>query len=252
MRSRRRIALTALAVLAVLVVTVWHGQGTWNGAKALHDATTSSPTLSPLFSRAVFLLKKGEEACVAPVTYYADTGQARFRAQSPRAPGPRVEVVATAPGYRATGRSVRLPPQTEGTVDVELRPPGREVTGRFCWRNLGPTPVNLIGTNEGRSLTIAEATVDGRKRRDEEIELVLFERGGHSLRSRRSELVERAASLTGGLAPTWVLWPIVVLLFGSPLVMAAVFGWSVWRSEEDAAAATASSAPREPAARSRR
>jgi hypothetical protein len=239
LRSRRRIVLTVLAVLGVLVVTLWHGQGTWNGAKALRDATTSSPTLSPLFSRAVFLLQKGEDACVEPVTYYADTGRARFRMQAPRKPGPRVRFVASGPGYRATGTSMALPPQTEGTVDLEFRPPGREVTGRFCWRNLGPTPVNLIGTNEGRSLTIVDTTVKGRRQPAAEIELILMERGGHSLRSRRGELIDRAASLTGGLAPTWVLWPVVLLLFGSPLVLAALFGWSVWKSEEPASSARA-------------
>ena len=71
---------------------------------------------------------------------------------------------------------------------------------------------------------------------------MLFERGGHSLRSRRSELVERAASVTGGLVPTWLLWPAVLLLLGSPLVVAAVFGWSVWASS--ARRGPASRAPR--------
>jgi hypothetical protein len=249
LRSRRRIALTALAVCSVLVVTLWHGQGAWRGARALRDATTSSPTLAPLFSRAVVKLEKGDEACVEPVTYYADTARGRFRMRVPRAPAPNLVMKATAPGYDATA-TVKLPVQVEGTVNVEFREPGREVTGRWCWQNRGPTPVQLIGTNEGRSLTIADLTVNGRRRDGEELELVLFERGGHSLRSRRGELIDRAASMTGGLAPEWILWPVALLLFGSPLIVAALFGLSVWRSEDEAA--RTSRAPDEPTRAARR
>jgi len=237
LRSRRRIVLTVLAVASVLVVTLWHGQGSWNYAKARRDAISSSPTLSALFSRAVVRLEKGGEACIAPVTYYADTGRARFRLRSPRAPGPRVTIEASGPGYRATATSADLPPETEGLVNLEFRQPGREVTGRFCWRNRGPTPVQLIGTNEERSLTIVETTVNGEPRRGEELELTLMKRGGHSLGSRRGELVDRASSLSGGLIPEWVLWPAVLLLLGSPLVIAALFGWSVWTSSARAARA---------------
>ncbi|HEX2084886.1 MAG TPA: hypothetical protein VHF89_04320 [Solirubrobacteraceae bacterium] len=228
MHSRRNVALVALAALSVLVVAAWHGQGTWNHAKAFRDATTASPTLGALFSRAVVRLERpGDEACLEPVTFYAETGRARFRVQSPRSPGPRVEIVAAGPGYRATAVSPTLPPQTEGLVDLEFERPGREVTGSFCFRNRGPTPVQLIGTNEGRSLTIVDTTLNGRPREGEEIELILLKRGRHSLRSRRSELIERAASLTGGLAPTWVLWPVAILLFGSPLLVAAAYALGV-------------------------
>ena len=228
MPSRSRIWLVVLAVASVLVVTVWQGRGIWNYAKDLRLATTSSPTLGALFSRAVVRLEeRGDRACIAPVTFYADTARARFRVQSPRAPGPRVTIEAAGPGYRATATTATLPPRTEGLVDLEFRPPGREVTGRFCWHNRGPTPVQLIGTNEGRSLTIVETTLNGRPRENEELELVLFERGGHSLRSRRGELIDRAASMTGGLAPEWVLWPAALLVFGSPLLAAAAFGLGV-------------------------
>lgn len=233
MRSRRaHLALVALAALSVLVVAAYHGRGSWQYARDLRDATTSSPTLAPLVSRSVFLLRSGDVACNAPVTFYADTGRARFRMRAPRAPGPRVELQAIAPGYRATATTERLPVATEGTVNVEFRPPGRELTGRFCWRNRGPTPVQLIGTNEGRSLTIVETTLNGRPRENEELELVLFERGGHSLRSRRGELIDRAASMTGGLAPAWLLWIVAALVFGSPLFVAAAFALGVSRGGE--------------------
>ncbi|MDQ5807056.1 MAG: hypothetical protein M3320_00090 [Actinomycetota bacterium] len=231
MRDRRRIVLVAIAGVSVLAVAIWHGRGSWDHAKALRPATTSSPTLSALFSRAVVRLEKpGDRACIEPVTYYADTARARWRVQSPRKPGPRVTIEATAPGYRATATTAVLPPKTEGLVDMEFAPPGREVTGSFCWVNRGPTPVQLIGTNEGRSLTIVETTLNGRPREDEEIELVLMERGGHSLRSRRGELIDRAASMTGGLAPSWLLWIVAGLVFGSPLWVAVAYALGVSRS----------------------
>ncbi|HEV2815333.1 MAG TPA: hypothetical protein VGW10_18905 [Solirubrobacteraceae bacterium] len=229
MARRARIALTVLAAVSVLLVAAVHGQGAWEHARDARDATTSSPALAPLFTRAVLLLRKGDVACNEPVTFYADTGRARFRMRAPRAPGPRVTLEATAPGYYASTTTEPLPVQVEGTVNAEFATPGREVTGRFCWRNRGPTPVQLIGNAEGRSLTIVETSLNGRPRPDEELELVLFERELRSLRARRGELVERAASMTGGLAPEWLLWPVVLLIFGSPLVVAGVFALSVWR-----------------------
>jgi hypothetical protein len=228
---RAAVALTVLAAVSVLAVAAWHGRGTWNHARELRDATTASPTLSALFSRAVVRLGgRGDVACLEPVTFYADTARARFRARAPRGPAPRVTVEASGGGYRASATSARLPPETEGLVDLEFAPPGREVTGRMCVRNRGPAPVQLIGTYESRSLTDVRLSVNGRPRPNEQVELILLERGRHSLRSRRGELIARAASLTGGLAPEWLLWPVALLVFGSPLLVAAAFALSVWRA----------------------
>ena len=237
--------LGALGAAAVLLMLLWQWAGILDYAKYKRDARTATPTLSALFSREVVLLQANESACLEPVTFYAETGQARVRVQVPRAKAPRLDLEMRAPGYRETIRVPPLAPKTEGEVRVEFPQPRREVTGEFCFHNRGPTPLNVIGTNEGRSLTPVELTVDGRPKEDAGLELQLLKAGGHSLASRRGELIDRASAFDAGFVPEWLLWPIALLLVGLPLIVAALFGLSVWRAEEEPEArrAAASAAP---------
>jgi hypothetical protein len=232
LRSRRPLLLGLLGGASVLLMLLWQWAAIYDYAKYKRDARTSTGGLSALFSREVVLLQGGGRACLEPVTFYADTGQARVRVQVPRRKAPRLELEMRAPGYVELVKVPPLEPQVEGEVKVEFPEPGREVTGEFCFHNRGPTPINLIGTNEGRSLIPVELTIDGRPKENANLELALLKGGGHSLASRRGELVDRADSFTAGFVPSWLLWPIALLLVALPLVVAALFAWSVWRAEQ--------------------
>jgi hypothetical protein len=223
--------LGVVAAVSALLMLAWQWGTIYEYVKYKRDARTSSPGLSALFSREVVLLDANESACLAPVTFYADTGQARVRVQVPRRRAPRLDLEMRAPGYRERITVPPIEPRAEGEVRVEFPQPGREVTGEFCFHNRGPTPINLIGTNEGRSLTPVELTVDGRPKENASLELALLRAGGHSLASRRSEIVDRASAFTAGLVPGWLLWPIGLLLVGLPVIVAVLFGVSVWRAE---------------------
>lgn len=232
MRRRAPLLLGVLGGAAVLLMLAWQWATVYDYALYKRDARTSSAGLSALFSREVVLLKAGQRACLEPVTFAPDTGQARVRVQVPRKKAPRLDLEMRAPGYRERVTVPPLEPQVEGEVKVEFPQPGREVTGEFCFHNRGPTPINLIGTNEGRSLLPVELTIDGRPKPDANLELALLEAGGHSLASRRGELIDRASTFTSGWIPSWLLWPIAALLVALPLLMAVLFGLSVTRAEE--------------------
>ena len=232
MRSPPRSALLGtLAALGALLMLWWQWGAMSDFLQDRRDAENASPTLSALFSREVLLVRKGQEACLEPVTFYADTGKVRVRLRAPKAPAPKVDLRMRGGGYSETVPIPPPQPQVEGTATVEFPRANREVTGDFCFVNRGPTPIQLIGTNEGRSQTPVELSLDGKPIRGAELELVLFKAGHHSLGSRRAELVDRAATFTGGLVPTWVLWPIALLLFALPLIVAALIGAEVWRGE---------------------
>ena len=104
MPSRRaRIALTALAALSVLVVARLARPGDAERRPRVPRRDDVLAHARARSSRARSCeLEKGDVACLKPVTFDAETARARFRVQSPRAPGPRIEVVASGPGYRAT------------------------------------------------------------------------------------------------------------------------------------------------------
>jgi hypothetical protein len=223
--------LGVAGALGALLMLLWqwgeiHEYGTYK-----RDARTSTPGLSALFAREVVLLDADESACLEPVTFAADTGQARVRVQVPKRRAPRLDLEMRAPGYDERVTVPPMEPRAEGEVRVEFPQPRREVTGEFCFHNRGPTPINLIGTNEGRSLLPVELTIDGRPKDDANLELQLLRAGGHSLASRRTEIVDRASAFTAGLVPAWLLWPVALLLVLLPLIVAVLFGVSVTRAE---------------------
>lgn len=235
-RPARNVVLGVAGAVAALLMLAWqwgtvHEYGTYK-----RDARTSTPGLSALFSREVVLLDANESACLSPVTFAAETGQARVRVQVPKKRSPRLYLRMRAPGYDERVTVPPIEPRVEGEVRVEFPQPRREVTGEFCFLNRGPTPINLIGTNEGRSLLPVELTVDGRTKQDANLELHLLRAGGHSLASRRTEIVDRASAFSAGLVPEWLLWPVALLLVGLPLIVAVLFGLSVTRAEAARAA----------------
>jgi hypothetical protein len=247
--DRRAAVLAVLGALGAVLVTLWHSGEMRAFLDRERDAVTASPGLAALFQRAVVRLDRGERACMAPVTLYADTGRARFRLRVPkRLPALAAEI--RAPGYAAQAAVRGLDRETEQLAEVTFPEPGREVTGRFCWVNGGRSYAQLIGNGEGRSLSPTELTVDGRHVPNAELELILLERQPVALRDRPGELVDRAASMTGGLAPAWILWPALVLLLASPLIVAVTFGLSVWRAER-APGVRAGRAPGRPGRRER-
>jgi hypothetical protein len=222
---RRRAALRSLApavvaaLLVVVVVVHWWRPFLTNRGRAIE----STPSLAGFNTRATVPVPGGSSACVEPVTFVAKPTNARFtvHARGPRAP--RLRITADAPGYHSTGEARGYPVVGDVPVEVALPAAPRTVTGALCLTPVGRAGVELVGTNEPRSLAFARTTVDGKEARGGvDVALSLFEARSSSVIGRTGRVLERASAFTGGWAPVWLLWPaLVVAVLGLPLGVVA-------------------------------
>jgi hypothetical protein len=227
-RAAAVVAVVGLALVAAGALIEWRPFLTRDRA-----VVTATPSLSGLFERAEVPVRPREVACVSPVPISRTTGRVQLALTTLTSPRPQPLVVTAegAGGYRSRIRAASYPVGPASGVDVPIRPPARDVVGRVCVRNAGRRRIALIGTTETRSLTGATTTVDGRRRRAD-VALTLLEATPRSLLDRAGKVLDRASAFTGGLAPTWLLWPLTVLLAaGVPL---GVFGglYATLRSDE--------------------
>jgi hypothetical protein len=227
----------AVVGLLVVVAAAWLVPlGSWVTRE--RGVITANPGLRPYTSVVQVPLDAGEQACVSPVPFEERTAKAIFAVVARRTPAPVLEVTAEAPGYRAQGRATRYP--TTGrpeTVEVGFPAPGRDVVGRVCWRNAGATRVELVATDEQKSVGPAETRVEGEVL-PSDVQLVVAEPELRPLTERPAQLVDRVAAISGGL-PRWGLWVLLaVVLVGFP----AGAAYAVWRSFADAGAEDAPAA----------
>ena len=216
----RAVPVTAGA-LVVVVVAVAHWWSPFLTTKA--QPIESTPSLAGLFSRSTVPVPGGGTACVKPVTFVAKASFARFTVSAPGRRAPRLRITAVAPGYRAGGEASGYPPQTDAPVQVFIPAAPRTVTGTLCVTPLGHEGIELVGTSEPRSLAYAETIVDGKPAQGGvDVAVTLLEAKRASLLGRAGEILDRASDFTGGWAPVWLLWPLLVLaVAGLPLGVVA-------------------------------
>jgi hypothetical protein len=222
------VALAGLVLLAAGALIEWRPFLTRD-----RPVVTATPSLAGLVDRTDVPVRPGETACVAPVPISRTTGlvQLSLTTLASSRPQPLVVTAEGAGGYRSRARTGSYPVGPASVFDVPVRPPARDLAGRVCVRNAGRRRIALIGTREERSLTAATTTVGGRRQRAD-VALTLLEARPRSLLDRAGEILERASAFTGGVMPTWLLWPLAVLLaVGVPL---AVFGgfYAALRSDD--------------------
>lgn len=221
--SRRARVVTAVAAILALAVGAATSMRSWLAPD--RDVIVATPSLGGLEARETIPLRRGQQACVQPVVLTPESAVARFRVVDPdgKRPVPDLRVTATGPGYRsaATVRDWGVP--GDQTPSAPLAKPGGEVRGRVCVRNLGPERMEVVGTNEFRSRVPAVTTRDGAPAPDNvQAELTLLEREPSPFSSRVGDMVDHASLLTGGIAPPWLLWALLVLtVAGLPLLVLA-------------------------------
>jgi hypothetical protein len=103
------------------------------------------------------------------------------------------------------------------------------VVGRLC-----VTPergrVQLVGTNEPRSLTAAQATVNGKPVPGVSVAVTLTRPGTTTFTGELGTVVDRASALTGGIVPAWLAWLLLVLAaVATPVLVGAAFVLALWR-----------------------
>lgn len=194
----------------------------------------SVPGPAALLAVTPFTVKPGQQACMDEVTMEPDGRIAEFQLR-PVKPvpqgGPPVDLVLSAPGYRAL---LAVPGgYPGGSVALPIVPPRRSEIGTACFVNRGRTAVNLIGTTEPRTVSRSTTTIDGRSVVGD-IALTFADSRSRTLLERLGEAFRHASNLTGGLLPVGLIWALTALVaLGVPLATLAAF-YLTMREDESA------------------
>lgn len=151
----------ALVAAAVFVLGLLPAAVVWLTEERTYTAST--PTARPIGPPAIVDVPAGARACLGnTLVFEPDAGAVRFQVRAGRQPGPPLELLAEAPGYRATARH---PGGYRGDapLEVPIAPaPSESPNGRLCVRNAGDRAVGLIATGESRYYAPLKMTVDDR------------------------------------------------------------------------------------------
>jgi hypothetical protein len=202
----------------------------------------ATPSLDGKDVRAGVPLKAGQTACIRPLPLDPGVREVRLLLQAKRSVPLRM--VASAPGYRATGRFANYAPGDAVPVTARLSGASpRAQDGQICVRNEGRGPVGLVGTSEPESLSIPVTYVEGRAAGDVDPAVTFFSGRSHSILQQAGTVLGRAAGFTGAL-PTWLLWPLGLLfLLGLPAGAALALALAARPGADDRRAPAAGPAP---------
>jgi hypothetical protein len=173
------------------------------------------PVPPPFLAQTPVKIGSGSEACLSDVAFDTDAEFVELTALS--MPRPPLEVVARAPGYRATG-SVPAGHEELSSLVARIDPPEQSVIGTLCIRNRGKRRIDLLGTADARTGVGRPVTrIDGAEIAPD-ITVRLFADDNGSVLERLGQLVDRVAAFKPGLFGWPVLLWIVLLLaaFGIP------------------------------------
>jgi hypothetical protein len=196
------------------------------------------PTPTALAAITEFAVAPGGQACMSTVALTPNSDLAQF-GFPPVKPAPRVapavELVLSAPGYRA---SARVPSEDLGSeVTLPIAPPKHAVIGTACFVNHASKTVKLNGTTEPRTVARSATLVDGTSVVGD-IALTFLASHPRSLLDSLGEIFGHASNLTDRLVPVWLIWILAVLVaFGVPVGMVASLYWAL---QEDTATGEAS------------
>jgi hypothetical protein len=213
-----RAIIAAIATAVVVVVGI--GFPLRKDAERKRDIVISTPTLVGLLTVANTDLTSHDSACLTPITFTPQARQVQITVQSD---GPRsLEVSTQAPGW--SERHMATSGGGRAILRVPISPP-RTMTGRLCVTNTGRGKASLVGTDEPRSQTAVQESVNGKPGpQGRTFAVSLLGSGPQTLLARLDDAVRGASTLSGGLAPTSLLWILLVLcLIGIPALPVIAF-----------------------------
>jgi len=211
---RSRVVLGALAAFVVLAAILWIP---WATEDRVIVASTPGPP--PAFG-------------IAPAPVKA-TEIGEIGVTSTKGGGSPLAITASAPGYRATAK-VPGGYDPDGAIRFDIKPPSRSVLGQLCIRNAGRRTVNLVATNELRTMGRPSLVIDGTVQ-PIDAKLLFYDRVRLSYASRIGEILGHAANLTPGFMSKGVLFLFALLaLAGMPVAMALALARAVSEDEERA------------------
>lgn len=212
----RRLQATAVGLMALLILV---GALHWFRPFLDHERQPVAGVAAPpgLFSASGFAVPSHGRACMTSVTLEPGGTLAAFGLRpgtTSRKGGPPVDLVLSAPGYRAV---LHVPGgYPGGSVLLPIAPPHHSEMGQACFVNRGQSTVLLTGTTEPRSVSRSPMTIDGRSVVGD-VALAFYDSRPRSLLSHLGDLFSHASALSDGLAPVWLIWVVAVsVAFGVP------------------------------------
>jgi len=201
----RRAPLAAIAAAVVVVLGIPFQL--LKDADRKRDIVVATPTLVGLITVANTELSAHDRACLTPITFTPGSRQVQLTIRSD---GTRsLELAVEAPGW--SERHAFTTVGERNIVRIPITPP-RTVTGKLCLTNTGHGKASLIGTNEPRSRTAVSMTVNGSPGPDGQTFAVsLLAKSPQTLLARLDDAVRGASTLSGGLAPEFLLWILLVV-----------------------------------------
>lgn len=222
--GERRYALMATGLAALLILLaglLWFRPYITEQRRTV----ASVPAPPALFALTQYAVTPGSQACMSPITLEPGTGYVAFglRPSRPGRPGPPVEVVLSAPGYRATAHVPGGYPG--GAVALPVASPSRTVEGTVCFVNRGRSTVLLDGSNEPRTVAARTGMVIGGRSTPGDVALTFLAAKRSSPLDELGRVFGHASNLTDRLVPVWLIWVIALLCaIGVPLgVLAALY-----------------------------
>jgi hypothetical protein len=187
-----------------------------------HPNVLSTPSLVGFQTTKQVPVRRGQQACIAPVPLEPALRSVRMVLQARGTQASALEVQLRAPGYRGTGRFTGYPAGRVVSVEAAVSPaPPRDADGTLCLRNVGGRAVGLVGTDEPLSVTLPATTIDGKPAGEVDPAITFLGGPPQSMISRAGTILGRASDFTGGYVPLWLLWPLTVLLvLAAPLALA--------------------------------
>ena len=213
MRSR----LLAPRVLGpVLVVATFAIGGLWFYVPHLteaHPNVISTPSLVGFQSSKQVVVRRGQQACIAPVPLEPALRTVRMVLQARGTQSSPLELELRAPGYRGTGRFTGYSAGGPVDVDAAVSPaPPRDADGTSACA----TPAAGRRAGRHRRAAVAHRCLPRRSTASPlaSVDPAITFLGGppQSMISRAGTILGRASDFTGGYVPLWLLWPLAVLL----------------------------------------
>lgn len=223
---RRRTHRLSIVVSLVMATLILAGSLAWFRPYLTEQRPVISEVPAPaaLFALSEFSVAPNRQACMSAVGISPNSRIAEFHlrpAKPTPSGGPPVELILTAPKYRAT---LRVPGgYPGGSIALPIAAPKQATIGTACFANRGKTTVLLDGTTEARTVSRSTVRIDG-SLTPGDIALTFSDSRPSSLLDRLGEVFGHASNLTDQLVPAWLIWILAVLAaFGVPAGMILAF-----------------------------
>jgi hypothetical protein len=183
-------------------------------------ATWATPTSTPSSGDQIapVTVGAGGRICVGGMPWGPDARYVELRVQpGVHAMAPAIDLVATAPGYRATA-TVPAGLKQNAEAIAKIAPASHEVTGTLCV--VPRAKLSLYGVlKQGRLAAPVAVTLDGRRVADRQLSVTLLTNPSQSLLGRFGDALDHVAAFRP--VGRWFVWLVALaLVLGTPVALA--------------------------------